>query len=108
MDYDFFLRLARRGYRIQHISKLLADFRWHSNSKSSSQRDKMLAEHDHIALMNSHLLQMVPAGKGRELLFVILRKMAASLRYSRKFVRGYYFEDWLRHLEALKRAEKNR
>lgn len=107
MDYDFFLRLASRGYRFQHIPKLLADFRWHEKSKSSTQSEKMLAEHDRIAVMNSLLLQKVPDGKGRRLLFFILRKMAASLRYAQKCARGCYLEDWLHHLELLKEMGKN-
>lgn len=34
MDYEFFLRLAQRGYRFKHIPKFLADFRWHPMCKS--------------------------------------------------------------------------
>jgi glycosyltransferase involved in cell wall biosynthesis len=36
MDYEFFLRLARAGYRIRHTPRLLADFRLHPASKSCS------------------------------------------------------------------------
>lgn len=53
MDYEFFLRLALRGYRFRHIEKYLADFRWHENSKSQKatrlqiqEREAALAAHD--------------------------------------------------------------
>ena len=91
MDYDFFLRLANQGYAFQHIPRLLADFRWHQNSKSGSQSVKQLTEHDHVAVKNSRLLRRFPDGKLRKIVFLMLRKLAASLRYFQKLVRGYYF-----------------
>jgi glycosyltransferase involved in cell wall biosynthesis len=35
MDYEFFLRLAGHGFRFGHIPRIMADFRWHNDSKSS-------------------------------------------------------------------------
>jgi glycosyltransferase involved in cell wall biosynthesis len=92
MDYDFFLRLASRGYRFQHIPQLLADFRWHQNSKSGSQSEKQLDEHNRVAVSNSRILRSLPEGKRRKIALFTLRKIAASLRYAQKFARGYYRE----------------
>lgn len=92
MDYDFFLRLASQGYRFRHIRQLLADFRWHQNSKSGSQSEKQLAEHDRVAVSNSRILRSLPEGKRREIALFTLRKVAASLRYAEKLARGYYRE----------------
>lgn len=97
MDYDFFLRLARKGYRFQHICRVLADFRWHKSSKSASLTARQIAEHETIALRNSRLLGRLPSFMGTTGLF-ILRKVAATFRYSQKLVRGYYWDDLVRNL----------
>jgi glycosyltransferase involved in cell wall biosynthesis len=94
MDYEFFLRLANAGYRFQHIPYLLADFRWHSESKSSSQRIKHLTEHDEIARMYSPILRRMPSGMPLALVRKGARLLAASRRYSEKLLRGYYFEQY--------------
>jgi glycosyltransferase involved in cell wall biosynthesis len=94
MDYEFFLRLSGKGYRFQHIPFLLADFRWHAQSKSQSQSRKQLEEHDRIAAANSPVLQNVPSGMPRRLVLQGLRVVAAGRRYSEKLLRGYYFEQF--------------
>lgn len=38
MDYDFFIRIALKGYRIRKIPCILANYRLHPTSKSISQR----------------------------------------------------------------------
>lgn len=90
MDYEFFLRLATSGYRFQHIKQILADFRWHSASKSN-QRAKHLAEHDQIAHVYAPLLKCVPSGAPLWLTRKAVRLLAAGRRYSEKLFRGYYF-----------------
>jgi glycosyltransferase involved in cell wall biosynthesis len=104
MDYDFFLRLANRGYRFRHIPQLLADFRWHQNSKTGSQSERQFAEYDRIALNNSRLLQVVPEDAARKVAFFVLRKVAGTRRYAEKFVRGYYFKEF--HRRRLLRGMK--
>lgn len=94
MDYEFFLRLANADYRFQHIPHVLADFRWHSESKSGSQSQKHLAEHDDIARMYSPLLRRMPAGIPLALARKVARLLAAGRRYSEKLLRGYYFEQY--------------
>lgn len=91
MDYEFFLRLANAGYSFQHTPHVLADFRWHAASKSSSQTAKQLAEHDEIARMYSPLLKRMPRGLPLNIVRSGVRLVAAGRRYSEKFLRGYYF-----------------
>lgn len=102
MDYDFFLRLVKQGYRFQHITQLLADFRWHQNSKSGSQSEKQLAEHNRIAVDNSWVLRSLPEGHSRKFVFFTLRRLAAGLRYTQRFARGHYRE---RHQWKLAKIE---
>jgi hypothetical protein len=90
MDYEYFLRLAEKGYRFKHISGLLADFRWHSKSKTGACPEKMLAEHDAIAATYSKVLRRIRNDTSRKLALSALRFAAAGLRYSEKLVRGYY------------------
>jgi hypothetical protein len=37
MDYEYFVRLARMGYRFKHLPEALAAFRWHDANTSSTQ-----------------------------------------------------------------------
>ena len=90
MDYEYFLRLADKGYRFKHIPSLLADFRWHPNSKTGLHSDKQLAEHDAIATKYSEMLHSLKSQVSKKIALSALRLAAAGLRYSEKFVRGYY------------------
>ena len=96
MDYEFFLRLAQQNYRFQHLPKLLADFRWHTASKSSSRVGpiKQREEGEHVARMYSPVLSRTPRGLPMTVVRTGTRALAASLRYSEKLLRGYYFEQF--------------
>jgi glycosyltransferase involved in cell wall biosynthesis len=90
MDYEFFLRLARTGYHFKHITKLLADFRWHSRSKTVASVESQFREFDQIVRQNSPLLRRFRGRVTQEIALKWLRFLAASLRYSEKLVRGCY------------------
>jgi glycosyltransferase involved in cell wall biosynthesis len=90
MDYEFFLRLARTGYHFKHISKLLADFRWHSQSKTVASVEGQFREFDQIVRQNSPLLKSFRSSVTQEIALKWLRFLAASLRYSEKLVCGCY------------------
>lgn len=90
MDYEFFLRLAGTGYRFKHIRRLLADFRWHSQSKTVLASDGQLREFEGIVTKNSALLKRFRGQNARNLVLKGLRVIAASRRYSEKLLRGSY------------------
>jgi hypothetical protein len=92
MDYDLFLRLAEKGYRFDHIRSILADFRFHSQSKTSAHSGRQFAEHDALAMMHSPILRGIRGAFNQKVTLGVLRSIAAGLRYSQKLLRGYYFE----------------
>ena len=92
LDFEFFLRLAIRGYRFKHIPVTLADFRMHKDSKSCSAAHTQLAEKGQITEAYSPLLRGLRSRAARRLATVALSSSAAALRYSEKLFRGYYPE----------------
>lgn len=93
MDFEFFVRLNRLGYRFLHISKVLADFRFHAESKSVAFPERQLAEQEQITRQYSRILKKcsprwVPS------VLAGLRTAAALRRYSEKALRGYYFSQF--------------
>ncbi len=91
MDFEFFVRLSRRGYRFMHMRQLLADFRLHQASKTCSTPDKQLQEHNQIMRHYSPVSEYVKGDLARDFVFSVLRVAAGALRYSEKLVRGCYF-----------------
>lgn len=94
MDYEFILRLSSKGYKFHHISELLADFRFHPQSKSGIHTDKQREEHNAIGISYSSLLKNMRDGLLRKCLWTGLRALARGLRYSEKLYRGYYLEQF--------------
>jgi len=90
LDFDFFVRLAARGYRFLHIRELLADFRLHDASKTCSMPDKQLQEHTRIMRRHSPISNYVSNKAVQYALFMALRSVAAGLRYSQKLATGCY------------------
>ena len=93
MDYEFFSRLSQKGYWFQHLTHILADFRWQPQSKSSKAAGKQFEERDLIVVEYSRFLRAMPEGRLRKMLLVLLRTQAAFLYGSEKLFRGYYFEE---------------
>ena len=91
MDFEFFVRLSRRGYSFMHMRQLLADFRLHEASKTCSTPGKQLQEHDQVMRRYSPVSEHVKGDLPRGLIFGLLRLAAGALRYSEKLVRGCYF-----------------
>lgn len=94
MDYEFFLRLAHRGYRFRRIPSLLADFRWHRESKTSTQAGNILQQHDRTLERYSPILQKISGGFPKRAVLLGLRMLAAGRRYSEKLLRGHYFSQF--------------
>jgi glycosyltransferase involved in cell wall biosynthesis len=95
MDFEFFVRLASRRYRFLHVPKLLADFRFHQSSKTCTAAHKQLEELERVRQYYSPLLCRLRAPGSRKATSLLLRCCANALRYSEKFLRGYYFSQSL-------------
>lgn len=91
MDYEFFLRLALKGYKFMHIPKYFSDFRWHRESKSTKAAYLQKLEHEK-ALMELdpflHSIRFIPV---RQMLRKILLFVARANRTGRKILKGAYW-----------------
>jgi glycosyltransferase involved in cell wall biosynthesis len=92
LDFEFFMRLAIGGYKFRHVSALLADFRMHEASKTCTAPDRQLEEKQQVTQRYSRLLRKMRPPVVRQAALVLLRSLAAILRYSEKLMRGYYFD----------------
>jgi glycosyltransferase involved in cell wall biosynthesis len=95
MDYEFFLRLAAAGYRIRRIPQALADFRVHSESKSSRMKKVQLTEKQNIMRSFSSLTRRCSLPSLRSILFLGLQIAAGLMRWSEKMFRGHYLVQYL-------------
>jgi len=93
LDAEFFVRLARKGFRFQHLRALLADFRFQPNSKTCSSPQKQIEEKCRIMEEYSPLLRAMPWPMARRSVRSLLSSSAAALRYSEKLLRGCYLEE---------------
>jgi hypothetical protein len=94
MDYEFFLRLAQNQYQFAHINAYLADFRWHSENKSTIGLEQQIAEQEAALLLHDDFLQKIPV-TAQKSVRTILKWMARSKRYVLKGAKGYYLNQWL-------------
>jgi glycosyltransferase involved in cell wall biosynthesis len=94
MDYEFFLRLAAAGYRIQHIPQVLADFRLHPQSKTCSMERVQLHEKRDIMRQYSRVTERVGPTGLRGAAFCSLQIAAGVMRWSEKMLRGFYFSQY--------------
>jgi glycosyltransferase involved in cell wall biosynthesis len=93
MDLELFMRLAIRGYRFKHISKVLADFRLQPNSKTCSCPNGQRREHRQIVYSSVPLLRNLKSPYLRSFILFTLRAMAGAKRSYEKMVRGYYWDN---------------
>jgi glycosyltransferase involved in cell wall biosynthesis len=94
MDYEYYLRLAQKGYRFQHVPKLWADLRLHDRSKSIAEKGRVFELHDEIAVNYSPLLRRLHPRVLQRLALKSLQMVARGRRCSEKLIRGYYFEQF--------------
>jgi glycosyltransferase involved in cell wall biosynthesis len=92
MDLELFIRLARKGYRFKHISRVLADFRLQPSSKTCSFPDRQRREHRQIVHSATPALRNLRSPWLRNLVLFTLRSMAAVRRCIEKAIRGYYWD----------------
>jgi Glycosyl transferase family 2 len=93
MDYEFFVRLANKGYRFKHIHALLADFRLHPASKTCATGARQLAETRMTMHKYSPVAQAITNKTLCRLCFAVMQTTALFARYIEKFLRGYYLPD---------------
>lgn len=80
MDYEYFLRLAQKGYKIAHIKHVLADYRWHSKSKSSAEPKKQSREQEKaLAELDPVLFKL----KSKKLRYVVRHSLLLIARIKR-------------------------
>ncbi len=95
MDYEFFVRLALKGYKFVHINAILADFRWHETNKSSLAARKQRLEQEKALLELDPLLRRLKRFSSLQMAFkMILRLWARGKRYLLKGIKGYYLTQW--------------
>ena len=90
MDHEFFVRLAIKGYRFQHLSAVVADFRLHSESKTCT-RASMQMEEKHAVTHSVSRVSQIKSSILRRIIFTVLQTIAGLMRYTEKFIRGYYW-----------------
>jgi GT2 family glycosyltransferase len=75
-DFELFLRLALKGYRFTHLRSFLADFRWHSESKSELNKNKQIEEKEIALLLHDKFMQKVypPICPAVRFLFMLLAR----------------------------------
>jgi glycosyltransferase involved in cell wall biosynthesis len=92
MDFDFFVRLASRGYSFLHIPTTLGEFRYQRSSKTCTAPHKQLEEVNRLVSRNSTVLRRLESPTMRIAILLLLRSCAAAMRYTEKLLRGYYFD----------------
>jgi len=89
MDYDFFLRLALKGYTFKHLDVFLADFRWHQSNKSLQAGKKQFQEKEVCLIKHDPYLSNL-APRKQKIIRNLFMYIARSKRYFLKGIKGYY------------------
>jgi len=89
MDYEFFVRIAQRGYKFGHIPQLMANFRWHKDAKSSRQAANQKDEMEKALLEQDEFLAKLPLTE-RNFMRNLLMYLSRFKRYVLKALRGAY------------------
>jgi glycosyltransferase involved in cell wall biosynthesis len=91
MDYEYYLRLFRGGYRFCHSPNLMGALRLHDSCKSATHSERQFEESERARRENLKELGMLPSGRSLELRLALLRSLANCRRWAEKAIRGYYF-----------------
>lgn len=93
MDSEYFLRLALDGSRFKYVPGYLADYRWHSECKTASNRHEMEEERLKAVFELDPILSRIHSHSTKTALWNVLCLLATGRRRAKKLVRGYYFGD---------------
>lgn len=85
MDWEFYLRLVRKGYRFAYVPELLASFRWYEESTTSKNWQRMIdeglhAQRDHISARS------LPGALGNAGVLKILRRLFQFRRICKRLL----------------------
>jgi glycosyltransferase involved in cell wall biosynthesis len=74
MDWEYYLRLTRAGYRFRYIPEALAGFRWHEDSTTQKNWQRMIDEG--LRCQRTHIEERgLPSKLGNAALLKFLRKV---------------------------------
>lgn len=83
MDYEYYVRLSRLGYRFNYLNQALAAFRWHATNTSTTllqqrRKERLRVQHHHFQLTNSG---PPPSNRTLTVLYQIYRFKRALLKW---------------------------
>jgi hypothetical protein len=91
MDYEFFVRLAVKGYRIGRVPRVLAEFRLHTESKSVCMALAQAEEVRQVRRSCSPIGRSLRPDGLRGAALLAMAVAAGGMRRAWKFARGDYF-----------------
>lgn len=84
MDWDYYLRLLRRGYKFHYLGEALAGFRWHGNNASMVLSKR--GEQEALELQRLHIDEAdLPAYLKSGVALSLLRRVAQLVRTGKRF-----------------------
>jgi glycosyltransferase involved in cell wall biosynthesis len=96
MDYEYYLRLFRGGYRFSHSPQIMGALRLHESCKTATHYDSAIEEIERARRASLKELGVLPFGRSQEMYLTLLRSIATCRRWAEKAIRGYYFSQFQR------------
>jgi glycosyltransferase involved in cell wall biosynthesis len=83
MDWEYYLRLSRAGYRFRYLPEVLAGFRWHEDSTTQKHWQRMIEEG--LRCQRAHIAERrLPAFLGQPVILTLLRRLFQMRRIARR------------------------
>ena len=83
MDWEYYLRLTRAGFRFGYVPEALAGFRWHDESTTQKNWQRMIAEG--LKCQREHITSRgLPGMLGNTALLKVLRKIYQVRRIAKR------------------------
>jgi len=83
MDFDWYVRIAKAGYRFAHLPFTLASFTWHDNNISSTFVERRFIER---RLVQDRYSGVSGPDWFRNLTYAVMKKFWLAVRVTRRFV----------------------